>query len=168
MTVDTATPGPPSLSKFAMFVTGGLNVLFSAILRSPLHEMLSNRFVLLSFRGRKSGKTYTIVVGYRREGDVIEVISPRSWWKNLSGENTSVTVLLKGQWRSGTAEAFHGDEMVAAGYLRFIEKSPALIRMYHIEQDADGQPKRESVRQATRNAALVHIRLIPSDKSTRL
>jgi hypothetical protein len=162
MTVDTATPGPPSLSKFAMFVTRGLNVLFSAILHSPLHRMLSNRFILLSFKGRKSGKVYTILVGYLREGDVIEVISPRNWWKNLRGENASVTVLLKGQWRSGTAEAFHGDETVATGYLRFIQKSPALIKMYHIELDTNGQPKRDSVRQATQNAALIRIRLTTS------
>ena len=159
MTVDTTTPGPPSLSKFAMFVTRGLNVLFSAILRSPLHGMLSNRFMLLSFKGRKSGKVYTILVGYRRESNVIEVISPRSWWKNLRGENASVTVLLKGQWCSGTAEAFHGDETVATGYLRFIQKSPALIKMYHIELDTNGQPKLESVRQATQNAALIRIQL---------
>jgi hypothetical protein len=125
--------------------------------------MLSNKFILLSFKGRKSGKLYTILVGYQREGNVIEVISPRGWWKNLRGENTSVTVLLKGQWRSGIAEAFHGDETVATGYLRFMQKSPALIRMYHIERDAHSQPKRESVRQATRNAALVRIRLTPSN-----
>ena len=159
MTVDTATPGPPSLSKFAMFVTRGLNVLFSAILRSPLHSMLSNRFILLSFKGRKSGKVYTILVGYLREGDVIEVISPRSWWKNLRGEKGSVSVLLKGQWYSGATEVFHGDETVASGYLRFMQKSPALIRMYRIELDTDGHPKLESVHQATQNAALLRIRL---------
>lgn len=162
MTVDTTTPGPPSLSKFAMFVTRGLNVLFSAILRSPSHGMLSNRFILLSFKGHKSGKVYTILVGYRHEGNVIEVISPRNWWKNLRGENASVTILLKGQWRNGTAEAFHGDETVAAGYLHFMQKSPALIKMYHIELDTNGQPKLESVRQATQNAALIRIRLTTS------
>src|SRR5689334_25151116 len=117
MTVDTTIPGPPSPSKFAMFLIRGFNVLFSAILRSPLHGMLSNRFILLSFKGHKSGKVYTILVGYRHEDSVIEVISPRSWWKNLHRENASVTVLLKGQWHNGTAKAFHGDETVAVGYL---------------------------------------------------
>ena len=162
MTVDTATPGPPPVSKLTLLLTGGLNALFSTILRSPLHAMLSSRFILLSFRGRKSGKRYTLVVGYMREGDEIEVISPRSWWKNLRGENASVRILLQGKWRNGIAEAFHGDEVVVDATLRFMQKSPSLIRMYHIALDSNGQPKRESVRQATRNNALVRIRLIPS------
>jgi hypothetical protein len=97
-----------------------------------------------------------------REGDEIEVISPRGWWKNLRGENASVKILLQGKWSSGIAEAFRGDEVVVDATLRFMQKSPSLIRMYHIELDSNGQPKRESVRQATFNNALVRIRLTPS------
>jgi hypothetical protein len=161
MTVETATAGPPRITRFMLSLTRGLNVLFATILRSPLHGWLSDKFMLLEFKGRKSGKKYTLVVGYVREGDALEVISPRSWWKNLRRENTAVRVLLKGTWRSGVAEAFHGDETVVDGYLRSMQKSPSLIRMYRIELDSNGQPKRESVCQATRNAALVRIRLMP-------
>ncbi len=116
--------------------------------------------MLLSFKGHKSGKRYTLVVGYGREGEVLEVISPRNWWKNLRGENTQVSVLLQGRWYDGVAEAFHGDETVAAGYLRAMQRSPALIGMYHVEVDETDQPKRESVRQATRTCALARIRLL--------
>jgi len=118
MAVNTTPAGPPSLPTSAQALTKGLNVIFAAILRSPFHGMLSQKFVLLSFKGRKSGKRYTLVVGYLHESEVLEVISPRSWWKNLRGENTQVSVLLQGQWYNGVAEAFHGDETVAAGYLR--------------------------------------------------
>ncbi|GCE29562.1 hypothetical protein KDA_50460 [Dictyobacter alpinus] len=41
--------------------------------------------------------------------------------------NTQVSALLQGQWYDGVAETFHGDETVAAGYLRAIQRSPALI-----------------------------------------
>jgi F420H(2)-dependent quinone reductase len=160
MTVDTTPAGPPSLSPVALFVTKGLNVVFSVILRSPIHRMLSQKFLLLSFQGRKSGKQYTLVVGYLREGEALEVISPRNWYKNLRGGNTQVSILLQGQWYHGEAEAFHGDETVAAGYLRAMHHSPSLIRMYHVEVDETGQPKPESVHQATRNTSLVRIRLL--------
>ncbi|MBO0777944.1 MAG: hypothetical protein J2P37_03865 [Ktedonobacteraceae bacterium] len=100
------------------------------------------------------------MVGYRREGEVLEVISPRNWWKNLQGDNTQVTVLFQRRWYDGIAEAFHGDETVAAGYLRAMQRFPALIGMYHVEVDETGQPKPESVRQATRACALVRIRLL--------
>ncbi|MBO0790904.1 MAG: nitroreductase family deazaflavin-dependent oxidoreductase [Ktedonobacteraceae bacterium] len=160
MTVDITPAGPPSFSTSALALTKGLNVILSAILRSPFHRKLSQRFMLLSFKGRKSGKRYTLVVGYQREGEVLEVISPRNWWKNLRGENTQVSVLLQGRWYDGIAEAFHGDETVAAGYLRAMQRSPALIGMYHVEVDETGQPKPESVRQATRTCALARIRLL--------
>ncbi len=104
-------------------------------------------------------------MGYLREGELLEVISPRSWSKNLQGENTSVVVLLQGRWYDGVAEAFHGDETVAAGYLRAMQYAPSLIRMYHVEVDEASQPKPESVRQATRNTSLVRIRLL-SEKSS--
>lgn len=164
MAVNTAPAGPPSLSKSALTMTKGLNVIFSAILRSPFHGMLSRKFMLLSFKGHKSGKRYTIVVGYLREDKMLEVISPARWWKNLRGENTQVSVLLQGRWYKGEAEAFHGDETVAAGYLRAMRHSPSLIRMYHVEEDETGQPKPESVRQATRTTSLVRIRLLSEKK----
>jgi hypothetical protein len=166
MAVSTTPAGPPSLSKSALALTKGLNVIFSALLRSPFHGMLSQKFVLLSFKGRKSGKRYTLVVGYLREGEVLEVISPGNWWKNLRGENTRVSVLLQGQWNNGVAEAFHGDETVAAGYLRAMHQSPSLIRMYHVEVDGTGQPQLESVRQATRTTSLVRIRLLTNKSTT--
>lgn len=161
MTVGTTPAGPPSLSKSALALTKGINVILSAILRSPFHRVLSQKFLLLSFKGRKSGKKYTIFVGYLHDGDVIEVISPRNWWRNLREENTLVSVLLQGKRYSGSAEAFHGDEIVVAGYLRAMQHSPSLIRMYHVEVDETGQPKPESVRQATRTTSLVRIRLLP-------
>lgn len=161
MTVDTTPAGPPSFSASTQVLTKGLNIILSAILHSPFHGKLSHKFMLLSFKGRKSGKRYTLVVGYRREGEMLEVISPRNWWKNLRRENTQVSVLLQGRWYRGVAEAFHADETVAAGYLRAMQHSPALIRMYHVEVDETGQPKSESVRQATQTCALVRIRLLP-------
>jgi len=41
-----------------------LNPLMRALLRSPLHGLLSGMLMLLSYTGRKSGKVYTIPIGY--------------------------------------------------------------------------------------------------------
>lgn len=74
-------------------------------------------------------------------------------------------MLLQGQWYEGIAEAFHGDETVVAGYLRAMQHTPSLIRMYHVEVDETSQPKLESVRLATRNTSLVRIRLLSEENS---
>jgi F420H(2)-dependent quinone reductase len=158
MTVETTIPGPPEPSRFAVSV---LNAVFVMILRSPLHGMLSKSFALLSFKGRKSGKQYTLVIGYQRDGDVLTIISPRGWWKNLREGNVPVRVFLHGKWCNAVAEAFQGGEIAANAFQRAAQKSPSLIRMYRIEQDADGQLKPESLRLATRKVAVIHVRLSP-------
>ena len=66
----TVTAGPPAMSSTMLTITKGVNVILSLILRSGLHTLLSKRFMLLSFTGRKSGKKYTVFVGYQRDGDL--------------------------------------------------------------------------------------------------
>ncbi len=49
--------------------TRGINKVPAAILRSPLHGLMSKRYLLLSSTGRKSGTTYMTPVAYLSEGD---------------------------------------------------------------------------------------------------
>lgn len=44
------------------------NRLLIALLRSPLHGLASHTLVVLSYQGRKSGKTYTFPTGYTQQG----------------------------------------------------------------------------------------------------
>ena len=80
------------------------NAIATTILRSPWHRMRSNRLLLLTFTGRKSGKEFTTPMRYVQEGETLRLRVVRSpWWKNLVGEAT-VHVLLRGEMRTGTAE----------------------------------------------------------------
>jgi deazaflavin-dependent oxidoreductase (nitroreductase family) len=66
--------------------------------------MRSERLLLLTFTGRKSGKAFTTPLRYVQEGETLRLLVVRSpWWKNLVGE-AAVQVLLRGQMRTGTAE----------------------------------------------------------------
>jgi hypothetical protein len=38
--------------------------VMKALLRSPLHRLLDGTLVLLTYTGRKTGKQYTIPIGY--------------------------------------------------------------------------------------------------------
>jgi hypothetical protein len=80
------------------------NAIATIILRSPWHRMRSDRLLLLTFRGRKSGKEFTTPMRYAQKGETLKLLVVRSpWWKNLVGEAT-VYVLLRGEMRTGTAE----------------------------------------------------------------
>lgn len=80
-----------------------INPFVSMILRSPLHRLLSNSVLLLTFTGRKTGKRFTIPVGYIREGDTLTLFSSKSWYKNLRG-GSPVATHLEGRRRTGRAE----------------------------------------------------------------
>ena len=45
-----------------------VNLIMKTLLRSPLHRLVSKHLMLLNFEGRKTGRTYSVVVG-RHEMD---------------------------------------------------------------------------------------------------
>lgn len=81
------------------------NALVTSILRSRWHRVRSDKLLLLTFTGRKSGKEFTTPVRYVQEGETLRIIVVYPWWKNLVAEAT-VRVLLRGQMRTGTVEVF--------------------------------------------------------------
>ena len=81
------------------------NPIITALLRSPLHGVVSGMYMLVSFTGKKSGRSYTTPVQYKQFGRTLKFVTRRSriWWKNLCG-GAAVTVRLRGQDLRGTAE----------------------------------------------------------------
>jgi hypothetical protein len=80
------------------------NPLVTRLLRSPLRGLMDRTTLLLTYTGRKSGRSYTFPISYGRAGDHLRVITRRSkpWWKNI-GPGLPVSVWLRGQRRTGTA-----------------------------------------------------------------
>ncbi len=156
MTLDPAIAERPSPPKFVAIV---INPLIAALLRSPLHSLLSGSSIVLSFKGRKSGKVYTFPVGYYDfRGDTLVVIPLHRWWKNLQS-NVPVTVWLKGRKYTGVANAKQGDEATVNALQDIIKNSANLIRVYQIQKNSQGQPDANSTRHVAQSLALVRIRL---------
>lgn len=84
-------------------VLRAVNPFVVALLRSPLHGLLSTQVMLLTFTGRKTGKNYTIPVEYSGEGDVLTVWSGHRWPANLRG-GAPVELRLRGRRRTARAE----------------------------------------------------------------
>jgi deazaflavin-dependent oxidoreductase (nitroreductase family) len=118
------------------------NVFMKTILRSPLHGLASQNVMLITFTGRKSGKTYTTPVNYVRDGEGLIVLSheDRTWWRNLRG-GAPISVRLQGQELTGTGEVFEEPEAVAAGLLTLAQRSPSFQRYLNIELTSEGQPR---------------------------
>ena len=73
------------------------------VLRSPAHGMVSKTILLITFTGRKSGKTYTTPVSYSQDGDQVHIFTHAAWWKNLLS-GAPVTLRMRGREFQGLAE----------------------------------------------------------------
>jgi len=73
-----------------------INPLVVLILRSPLHFLASKNLIFITFKGRKSKKTFNIPVSYHREGNELIALTLKQnlWWKNLKILNTTQIRLL--------------------------------------------------------------------------
>jgi hypothetical protein len=72
------------------------------LLRSPLHRVVSGRFQLISYRGRRSGATITTPTQYVELDDRVGIVVGRwqqkRWWRNFE-HPWPIDVLVRGQWR---------------------------------------------------------------------
>jgi deazaflavin-dependent oxidoreductase (nitroreductase family) len=112
------------------------------LLRSPLHELMGNSTMLITFAGRKSGKTYTTPVNYVWDDHSLLVVSPRDrlWWRNLRG-GALVTVYVRGQSMNSIGSAFECEETLKEGGLIIVLwKIAAYRRYWGVQLDENGQP----------------------------
>jgi deazaflavin-dependent oxidoreductase (nitroreductase family) len=91
------------------------NPVVRALLRSPLHGLLSRNVMLMTVTGRRSGRRFTLPVQYARRDEAVYVLSwpDRRWWRNLVG-GAPVTLRLGGQTVVGAGDVLTGDDAEAA------------------------------------------------------
>jgi hypothetical protein len=109
-----------------------LNPLIAAILRSPLHSMMSKAILLITFTGRKSGKRYTTPVMYAQEYGTAYVFTNGDKWKNLQG-GAQASLWLSGQELNGFALAVLDDKQrIANGLGLFLRRHPSNKGAYFV------------------------------------
>jgi deazaflavin-dependent oxidoreductase (nitroreductase family) len=129
------------------------------VLRSPVHGMVSKSLLLITFSGRKSGKTYTTPVSYSQYGDRVYIFTHAGWWKNLRS-GAPVTLHIRGRNLRGLAEPVAKDKQtVAAGLTEHLRKVPSDCRFYGVTFDENKNPRAEEVEQAAQTVVMIRIRL---------
>jgi deazaflavin-dependent oxidoreductase (nitroreductase family) len=143
-------------------VLSRFNPMIAALLRSPLHGLLSSSLLLLTVTGRHSGRRYSIPVGYQRDGDDLLVMVSearrKQWWRNYY-EPGPVSVHVRGIERAGCASlvAPGSDEFrqIVEGALR---RLPWLARVFHIDYDSREGLRSDQLDFLGEEIAIVRIR----------
>jgi len=86
----------------------GVNAWMGRLRDSPRWGRLVSRWIaVVTYTGRRSGNTFSLPVGYQRNGDtvVIRVLVPdaKKWWRNFLGEGAPLTLNIGGTDHSGHA-----------------------------------------------------------------
>ncbi|GAP16994.1 nitroreductase/quinone reductase family protein [Levilinea saccharolytica] len=136
-----------------------VNHILKFILRSPLHAILSKNFLLITFTGRKSGKSFTTPVSYSQEGGTLYIFTHATWWKNLCPE-VPITLRLRGKDVLGLPEAIADDKKaVTAGLLAHLKRSPYDAPFYGVTLDENKTPRPEEVEAGAQTTVMIRVAL---------
>ena len=98
-----------------------VNPFIKALLRSPLHRLLSGSLMLLTYQGRKSGQWYTNPIGYFAwDNDEVVAFTSGRWWTNLL-DGRRVALRIQDQQKEAIATIIHDHAAV-------VEAMPEVIR----------------------------------------
>ena len=136
-----------------------LNLLVRAILRSPLHFVVSNRLLVITVIGRRTGARYVLPVGYVEHEGTLLIGTAGGWRRNLRGGET-VAVLHRGRQRMARAEVVTDEATIVPLYRAILAHNPVHGRYAGIGTEPDGNPRLPELRAALRRGIAV-VRLHP-------
>jgi deazaflavin-dependent oxidoreductase (nitroreductase family) len=136
------------------------NPIIRSLLRSPLHVFVSKNMMLMTYTGRKSGKSYTTPMSYLAVGDTLYTISSRErvWWRNLRG-GRDINLRLQGEDVPAKAEVIEDQTEVADSLFLYLKAAPRLVRYLGVRIDADGNPSLEDIAKLAREKVMVRTQL---------
>jgi hypothetical protein len=87
-----------------------LNVPVAAMANSrPFGRIVGRNVAIITYTGRRSGRTISTPVSYRRKGDELQIAAnmpeAKNWWRNFIGDGAPLSLRLNGIERVGDAVA---------------------------------------------------------------
>lgn len=134
------------------------NSIMKWLLASPVHSLVSKSMMLITYKGRKSGKTYTTPVNYIRDHNKIYVTSLRErvWWRNLRDEEM-VTVRLRGVDVRAVPQVVEDDEGVADLLAVCFRLMPRLAKYYQVGLDGEGNPSTADLLETSKSKVVIKL-----------
>ena len=136
-----------------------LNPIMKSLLKSPIHSVVSNQIMILTFTGRKTGKSYSTPISYCQEDETVYSFTHADWWKNLVG-GVQVRLLIRGQKYIGTAIPISEDrEKMIFGLSKLLSAVPNDARYYDVTIDREGNLDRSDLELAVESSTMIEISL---------
>jgi deazaflavin-dependent oxidoreductase (nitroreductase family) len=134
-----------------------INPVVKAVLRSPIHWLCSKSLMLITFRGRRSGKLYTTPVRYVRVGNTVRCFTTAEsrWWRNLSG-GADVTLRIAGANGRYHATPMEPDpSQIREALAHYLTLFPGDAVYHGVRLSSDGKLLSEDLDRASHEAIVV-------------
>lgn len=123
------------------------------ILSGPLHRLMSDRYAVLEFTGRRTGTAYRVPIAYRQTGERLTLSTDSGWWVNLVG-GREFTVRLRGTSRRATARRIR--DAAAVDALRELTTIPGYAKAAEIPRQ-DGTVAEAALRRAAAERVVLEV-----------
>lgn len=134
-----------------------INPVMRFLLRSPVHMLWSDSLMLITFTGRKSGKTFTTPVRYISSGDKVYAFTAKEnqWWRNLRG-GAPVVLRTRGQDARYHAVAIEDDQATIRQWLiKYLGLFPQDAAYHNIRLNKDKSLNEQDLDRAVPEAVVV-------------
>lgn len=131
------------------------NAFPSLILQSPLNGIMSDKYAIIEFTGRKTGTVYRTPIAYVREGDTLLMSTDSRWWRNLQG-GAPVSVILRGKKVSGKGWAIENTVRGAEILRTLVDAIPTYAKPADLSK-VNGRVSDEEIHRAVTEAGRVSI-----------
>ena len=136
-----------------------INRAMRILLRSPLHPVASGSLMLISVKGRVTGRTYTTPVRYVEDGEKIRCHTNRDarWWPNLKHDPTAV-LRLRGREVVCSARVIDDDPTaVRALLVSYLTQFPGDAVYHDVRLDSDRKPQTKDLDRAASHSIVVEL-----------
>lgn len=146
---------PPSIRLLRRF-----NWLMRALLRSPLHGLLSRDLLVLEYTGAKTRQRRVLPLSYVEHESRLYLCTRNSlWWRNLRTE-PAVEVWLRGRRVGATALVVEPSSAEARDALRaFLARNPRTGEILYDVKSAAGRPSEEDVAREAPRSVVVRLEI---------
>jgi hypothetical protein len=158
--LDTATAPARVSLPLRIRILRRFNPIIVAILRSPLHGMMSSDLLVLEYRGQKTGRAHSIPLAYvtRAGQSYCGTRSSSAWWKNFT-VSSPVSVWMRGERLDAHAERLASSSPEARlAFVAFLRANRGTAKLvYNVRVDDHGAPDASDLEREIHNSAVVRI-----------
>ena len=139
-----------------------INPIVALLLRSPLHFLMSGSLLLITFVGKRTGRSYTTPVRYVRDGATVRCFTSRHtrWWCNLGG-GAEVTLTIRGtEGRYHTNIILDDPPRIEELLKAYLAQYPQDAAYHEVKLSRDKTPNAADLTRAAAVAVVVEARAV--------